>query len=313
MQSHTELHLDNIRSEGFKQREQHSGNSSADCEWSEYELSNGKIMVRSISSFFAFIEMIEYSVTKEVTIEFSVIEPTFYMSVNLKSADTLLCYRPTGRYRMTLSAGSNTIMLITLRTDWFLYKCKNIPEFRHLVLPFYRGESKKVNLCSVSIGASLFKAFKTFQSKSKKLDDGYLFVNGCIEKYYNNIKARNNTLLYHNETAVKIAQYVAEYFKTDRVDNISDLLETFRLSERNFARLAKLAFGRPFHEEIIKLRMEYAMDLLLTTDLPIKKIAILSGYKDSHYFSKAFKKYVGENPKTLKTSHINPNLYEMQN
>ncbi|MNL41613.1 HTH-type transcriptional regulator CdhR [compost metagenome] len=75
------------------------------------------------------------------------------------------------------------------------------------------------------------------------------------------------------------------------------------VSERTMARLAELAFGMPLHKQVIKLRMDYALDLLINTDKPVFEIAALCGYKEPYYFSKAFKKQFGDCPKSVKRSY----------
>lgn len=47
---------------------------------------------------------------------------------------------------------------------------------------------------------------------------------------------------------------------------------------------------------LIQLRMEYACKLLTVSDISIKKISEMVGYKDVPYFSRAFKEYMGVSP-----------------
>ena len=48
-----------------------------------------------------------------------------------------------------------------------------------------------------------------------------------------------------------------------------------------------------FTEYVTTIKMEKAIDLLITTNLRANEIAIEIGYQDPHYFSHLFKKYTG--------------------
>ncbi len=130
-------------------------------------------------------------------------------------------------------------------------------------------------------------------------DEGYNFINGCINKYFNSIKSRNATSREHHLKGQAIASFINENFTTEMADDAPKLAYRFMVSERNLARLAKNVFGIPLHEQVIKLRMDYARRLLSTSGKPVKEIALLAGYKEPHYFSKAFKKYYGKCPKSV--------------
>jgi len=49
-------------------------------------------------------------------------------------------------------------------------------------------------------------------------------------------------------------------------------------------------FGKPVYQYILQKRMEKAMNLLLTSHLPVSEIAMMVGYEDASGFTRAFKK-----------------------
>lgn len=301
MHSHTKIHLNAIQSENLTIGYQNEKEVPLQKNSKRYVLKDGHLVVESMSYYFANVELFDYSFTKKVWINFSVTEPSFFMLANLNNSTCFLCYRPTGNYRTLVCDGVNTLMLITFKADWFTYKCRKLPELESILNSFSRKENKQISLKKVGIARSLFKSFKNFNTSANNLDhDGYFFANGCINKYYTRIKGRKETFKYHNNKASIISEFILENFRTDIVNNLPKLADFFAVSCRSLCRLSIIAFGRPLHEQIIKLRMEYALDLLLETDKPIKEIAILCGYKESHYFSKAFKKNIGECPKHIK-------------
>jgi len=54
--------------------------------------------------------------------------------------------------------------------------------------------------------------------------------------------------------------------------------------------------GYPFNEYIHRLKAAEAKKILLNTDLSVKEVSGMLGYKDVFYFSRLFKKYVGLAP-----------------
>ena len=77
---------------------------------------------------------------------------------------------------------------------------------------------------------------------------------------------------------------------------IPELAAMENLSNSRYIALFNKYMGMPPSAYIIKLRMDAARELLQTTDMSIKRIGILVGYPDAHFFSKLFKKHVGLSP-----------------
>lgn len=307
MRSHTKLHLDAFQSEILISGYQKTGNAPL-TNSEKHVVDDGYVVVHSTSYYFANVELFEYSFSKKVKINYSITESSFFMLANLNNTTCFLCYRPEGNYRTIVCDGANTIMLITFKPEWFTYKCGKLPKLEYLVNSFSKQDKKQISLDKVGIARTLFNSFEAFNARVNDLDnDGHIFVNTCINKYYKRIKNKGETGLYHRSKATIISEFVRKNFRTEMVENLPNLANFFAVSERSLARLSKIAFGRPFYQHIIKLRMEYAVDLLLETDKPIKEISVLCGYKEPHHFSKAFKSYIGECPKNIKNAQISRN------
>ena len=98
----------------------------------------------------------------------------------------------------------------------------------------------------------------------------------------------------------KIAAIVTKYLETNYAD-----------AEISLEKLAKIANCHPIHlircfnheygltpfKVLIGFRIQNAKEFLLTTDLPIERIAELVGFSSGSYFSKVFKKHTGVTPK----------------
>jgi AraC-like DNA-binding protein len=77
---------------------------------------------------------------------------------------------------------------------------------------------------------------------------------------------------------------------------VTQLAEMANLSPSYFWALFKQKTGYAPIDFMIRLRMDQACHLLDSTDMTVKKIAATLGYKDSLYFSRAFKTIHGVAP-----------------
>lgn len=260
------------------------------------------ILSQSLSHYLAHIEIFRYSSTEETSLAFTVKVSGFFMYADLNSDSCHVCYYPAGLYKRKVPAGSNQIMVITFKSEWLIYKCKKLTELAPFTGLLYNLEDRPVNLPCARMAKALFRSLQKLNNVDKDLDmdnDGYIFINGCINKYYQKLKRNTHISHYHQHKATEISTFINEHFTTEDAENLAKLAARFLVSQRSLARLAKIAFGKPLHEHVILLRMRFALDLLLTTDKPIFEIAILSGYKEAYYFSKAFKKQFGVCPKLV--------------
>jgi len=257
---------------------------------------------QEISHFLAHIELFQHALNQEIQVDFSILKPTFFLCADLKSDSCCLVFMPAGKYQKQLPVGSNQIMLITFRPDWFIDKCQELTEFKSLIRHFHNSSAQQLNLPRVGFAQNLVKSLKKLDEvivDFKRANQSYIFINNAIDKYHNKLKVRKNTPPDQRRKAVEISLFVTENFNAEIVNDLPRLSRQFMVSERSMARLAKIAFGIPLHEHVTKLRVHFALGQLLITAKPIKEIAQLSGYKEPHYFSKVFKKYFGIAPKSV--------------
>ncbi|MBQ6893519.1 MAG: helix-turn-helix transcriptional regulator [Clostridia bacterium] len=81
---------------------------------------------------------------------------------------------------------------------------------------------------------------------------------------------------------------------------ISKLAEMSGVSTRYFGELFSVFFGVPPKEYIICMQLETAKNMLISSDETVGNIAETCGFSDVYYFSKIFKKEVGETPSTFR-------------
>lgn len=69
------------------------------------------------------------------------------------------------------------------------------------------------------------------------------------------------------------------------------------LSESRFSTLYKKIFGTTFMSDVIRNRIQGALDLLKNTDASVTEIAREAGYEDVAFFHRQFKKQMGVTPR----------------
>lgn len=95
-----------------------------------------------------------------------------------------------------------------------------------------------------------------------------------------------------------LVKIILDYFDSNYMHNISldDISKNLYISSVYVSKVFKERTGESPINYLINLRLEKARKLLLESDLNVKEIAQLVGYKDAYYFSKLFKKYFGKAP-----------------
>jgi AraC family transcriptional regulator, arabinose operon regulatory protein len=105
----------------------------------------------------------------------------------------------------------------------------------------------------------------------------------------------------HLDTTRKVAlsiAFVEEHL--DRAPTVKALAGIANLSPSHFMTLFKRQTGYPPHEYIKWLRMHWGRELLNNSNLSIKEIAAVTGFKDSSHFSRTFKAVYKVSPKAYR-------------
>lgn len=96
-----------------------------------------------------------------------------------------------------------------------------------------------------------------------------------------------------------IGSYIQKHFLT--ITSLDELTEHFRLSKSHLCRVFKQHTGITITHYINALKTQYASKLLAETNLPVSEIYKRSGYSNSQYFNRVFKKIRGLTPHQFKT------------
>jgi len=100
-------------------------------------------------------------------------------------------------------------------------------------------------------------------------------------------------------------QHVIDYI-TDNLEKplpVEDLARVAGLSRAHFSRMFAANEGLPPAEYVLQKRLKRAVKLLTkTAHMPVKEVAIRSGFEDANYFSKVFRRVYGTNPTEFRTT-----------
>lgn len=193
---------------------------------------------------------------------------------------------------------------------------------------FYRyAKDKKTVVYWIHFtGSDVDKLFKKY-----RITDNLLFINESFPNFEHTVNRMMNEL--RNEFAedicpaifqtmlVKLSNTISKQNKNEGVSkakmericevleqsiskniSISEYAEQCEMSEVHFIRTFKQSYGITPNQFIINKRLEKAMHLLESTNLPIKDIAVSTGFANSYYFSRTFR---------MKTT-ITPSEYRKQ-
>lgn len=84
---------------------------------------------------------------------------------------------------------------------------------------------------------------------------------------------------------------------------LSQLAASLKVPVPELRHAVQTATGVGPKELIIQLRIQRAQSLLADTDLPVQRIASLTGYDDAAYFSRLFTKKTGSSPSQFRREH----------
>ncbi len=99
---------------------------------------------------------------------------------------------------------------------------------------------------------------------------------------------------------VQLLEYIQENYRTA---SLKDMAGHFHYSERHMKRMIGKYTGRTFSDNIMRIRMDQARELLERTRLPLNEIARRVGYGEPSGFRQAFRKFFGETPSQFRQKH----------
>lgn len=85
---------------------------------------------------------------------------------------------------------------------------------------------------------------------------------------------------------------------------IGDVAGAVGVSPSTLKKRFKAVIGRTVHAEIRRVRIEQAKELISTTDLPLKQVALRSGFQYVQYMTRLFLRHVGQTPAKYRRQRV---------
>lgn len=91
---------------------------------------------------------------------------------------------------------------------------------------------------------------------------------------------------------------VIAFIEENLASNIQaqDLASIVHLSVSHFFRAFKISVGVPPHEYITRRRIDFACEMMCTTQDPLSQVALACGLNDQSSFCRVFRRMVGQSP-----------------
>jgi len=103
-----------------------------------------------------------------------------------------------------------------------------------------------------------------------------------------------NSIDYSNHIVKATRIYLESHYANDI--SLEDMAEQVNISPQYFSKLIKKTTGFNFIDWLSMLRVKKAKELLTNSNLTVKEVCFMVGYKDPNYFSRIFKKRIGITP-----------------
>lgn len=138
-----------------------------------------------------------------------------------------------------------------------------------------------------------------------RLENVQLSFRSCVERRKKKQQTRTveggatPKRIKQKEMLQQILAYLEDNFRDAGISQVQ-VADQFQISNYTLSRMFKNEMGVGFVEYLSAKRLEYAKELLLTTNHPVREVALLSGFTNENYFSRTFKLYTGFVPSAFR-------------
>lgn len=170
-----------------------------------------------------------------------------------------------------------------------------------------RSAFQAYNIVMYSFTAASAERYDSFLSDYKQLAGAFSgihelfqYLKGLLQEY-SGAKAGPAAPAAKRDTFQNIIAYVNSHFCEDI--SVHTISRQFAVNPNYVSQLFKRQTGETFTEYTTKLKVNFACNLLKTTELPVAAVADRVGFGDYYYFTRVFKKQVGETPTAYREKH----------
>lgn len=158
--------------------------------------------------------------------------------------------------------------------------------------------------CSLASAKELIHLFRCLENefKNRKMGSDLMIQGLCAQLLVTVLRELTMTVKPCQPPAQRTKQkredlmdnYFATHYGQDMCMN--DLAQRLGITTRQLARIMQKRYGSTFYQHLLEIRLYHARNYLVTTELPLYRIAILCGFASQSAFTTAFHKRMGCSP-----------------
>lgn len=173
-----------------------------------------------------------------------------------------------------------------------------------ILLPCHISGNSRVNHLVYTCCDVFTAREEAYQLQLKALLFGilHLLFSQCGDVYHAERSQNLNSLA--RERVNIILQYVNEHY-AERI-KLDDLVQLLHINKYYICKIFQQYIGKTFLDYVNLVRIQKAVDLIVSTNDSITAIAFATGFQDINYFSRMFKRTVGISPTVLRKQHRSP-------
>lgn len=252
-----------------------------------------------------------------IPFQYALIKGNNYDKLHIHEETELLFFTKDGwsvSYENKLLTGNrNDFVIINSNIPHYINGCDYV--YIKIKPDFFPDINLSANLFEVYIPENNFiiNLFTDIQKEFSEKKEGFnLKINSVIYsllsfllKEYKINKLTRSDITSRENKAVRIRETL-DYIGLNYNKHLttSQLAKICNLNEIYFCTLFKNLTGISPLSYINKFRCEKAISLMENTDLNMSEISVQTGFNDSNYFSRTFKKYMGISPVKYKQMHF---------
>ncbi len=185
--------------------------------------------------------------------------------------------------------------------DWIHFSIKECPLREELdrlcATPFPVGNIELYTFCIRQILWELSYGHPDYAKQN--MDNLFQLLFNHLIAAYQSRNTPEAALPYYNELQLVRLEITNSFSEPHSIEEHARAL---KISSSYFQYLYKKVFGVSFRHDLILMRIDHAKYNLLTSDLPIDRIAEACGYASEVHFYRQFKKVTGTSPAKFRKS-----------
>jgi len=149
---------------------------------------------------------------------------------------------------------------------------------------------------------------KSLYDIRKIMEKGYagvylLHASNLLKTLLSSLSYQHNSAIKNKYTLEDIIEYMIEHINENL--SLDELSQKMNMSKDHFTKIFYKKYDYTPVDYFIRIKIQHACQILITTDLTIKETALKIGYTDSLYFSRVFKKKIGYSPSKYRNKFSN--------